>query len=276
MYRLFFLLLICLLADKSGAQPKPAPQTPLGIAYYDVDHLYDTLPSRFYNDTAYTPAGRLHWNTERYQTKINHTAAVIDSLGLPIIALWGVENEAVVRDLVGSCQGDYTYLHRTLNSLDGMDFALLYYGDFLYPEFVEEGRRYLYIEGELKDHGKVGFLLCADPHMARWVVPEIRKEHPAAKLIVMGRTEGFKGKDNHLVDESLREEGLGRGNIRTGNRWVMRDRIWTDTALESSEATVYIRRYLVDQKAGKPLQTYYGGVYRGGYGFSLPIYIYLQ
>ncbi|MDE5851373.1 MAG: hypothetical protein K2H25_01035, partial [Alistipes sp.] len=61
---------------------------PLGIAYYDVDRLYDTVVSPFYNDTDFTPAGRLHWDTDRYHRKIARTAAVIDSLSLPIIALY--------------------------------------------------------------------------------------------------------------------------------------------------------------------------------------------
>ena len=36
---------------------------PLHFGYYEVDHLYDTLPSPFYNDTDYTPEGRYRWNS---------------------------------------------------------------------------------------------------------------------------------------------------------------------------------------------------------------------
>ena len=122
---------------------------PVGIAFYDVDRLYDTVPALFYDDSDYTPEGRLRWTAARYERKIRNTAAVIDSMALPIVALWGVENEQVVRDLAAACRGDYSYLHRTLNSLDGMDFALLYYGDLFYPVYDESGRGYLYVEGEL-------------------------------------------------------------------------------------------------------------------------------
>ena len=108
-------------------------QRPIGIAFYDVDRIYDTVPALFYDDADYTPEGRLHWTAERYARKIRNTAAVIDSMALPLVALWGVENEQVVRDIAAACRGDYSYLHRTLNSLDGMDFALLYYGDLFYP-----------------------------------------------------------------------------------------------------------------------------------------------
>ena len=54
-----------------------------------------------------------------------------------------------VRDLAAACRGDYSYLHRTLNTLDGLDFALLYYGDLFYPHYAEPGRHYLYIEGTM-------------------------------------------------------------------------------------------------------------------------------
>ena len=124
-------------------------QRPVGIAFYDVDRIYDTLPALFYDDADYTPEGRLRWTSERYTRKIRNTAAVIDSMALPLVALWGVENEQVVRDIAAACEGEYSYLHRTLNSLDGMDFALLYYGDLFFPTYDEPGRRYLYIEGEL-------------------------------------------------------------------------------------------------------------------------------
>ena len=95
-------------------------QRPIGIAFYDVDRIYDTVPALFYDDADYTPEGRLHWTAERYARKIRNTAAVIDSMALPLVALWGVENEQVVRDIAAACRGDYSYLHRTLNSLDGI------------------------------------------------------------------------------------------------------------------------------------------------------------
>ena len=58
-------------------------QRPIGIAFYDVDRIYDTVPALFYDDADYTPEGRLHWTAERYARKIRNTAAVIDSMALP-------------------------------------------------------------------------------------------------------------------------------------------------------------------------------------------------
>lgn len=182
--RIITALLLFLAGIPAHAQPRT------GIVYWDLDHLYDTVPALFYNDTDYTPSGRLAWDTERYRRKIRHTAAVIDSMRMPLVALWGVENEAVVRDIAAACKGDYSYLHRTLNSLDGMDFALLYYGDLFEPLYDEPGRRYLYIEGLLYRRGKpmrrgsgrvvrptrtdtIGLVLCSDTRMAEWVVRDL-------------------------------------------------------------------------------------------------------
>lgn len=263
-----FFILICFCA--AAQRPKP-----VGIAFYDVDRIYDTLPALFYDDEDYTPEGRRHWTSERYTRKIRNTAAVIDSMALPIVALWGVENEQVVRDIAAACKGEYSYLHRTLNSLDGMDFALLYYGDLFFPTYDEPGRRYLYVEGEL-GRDTVGLVLCAEVRMAQWVVKDLRAERPHARLIVLGRSDFTDPEAWGLHDATRRAEQAGRGTVRRGGRWQMRDRILADTTLKTSEGDVFARRYLVDQKTGNPLTTYSRGVYRGGYGYSLPVFVYIR
>lgn len=263
-------IIIALVAAGLAAFGRP----PVGIAFYDVDRIYDTVPALFYDDSDYTPDGRYAWNTERYERKIRNTAAVIDSMGLDIVALWGVENEQVIRDLVAACSGEYSYLHRTLNTLDGMDLALLYYGDRFYPERVEVGRRYLYVEGEL-DGREVGLALCGDTWTSEWLIGDLREEHPGIPLIVLGRVGRLHAERFGLHDTSARAEKAGRGNIRASGRWIMRDRILVDTLLEASGGDVYARRYLLDPKSGEPLRTYDRRIYRGGYGYSLPVFTYI-
>ena len=212
---------------------------------------------------------------------------------MPLVALWSVENEAVVRDIAAACQGDYSYLHRTLNSLDGMDFALLYYGDLFEPLYTEPGRRYLYIEGILyrpqqptrRVTGRVarpmrtdtvGIVLCSDTRMAEWVVRDLREERPGVKLLVAGRTSSLAPGAFGLYDALERPARLGRGNVRRRDGWQMRDRILADTALRTSAGDVYARRYLIDPKTGTPLPTYEKRRYRGGYGYALPVFVYLE
>ncbi len=287
-----------LLSASTGSAGNPIPvrgsAQPLGIAYYDADHLYDTVPSPFYDDSDYTPGGRYGWNTARYMRKVRHVAAVIDSMSLPIVALWSVENEAVVRDIAAACVGDYVYLHRTLNSLDGMDFALLYHGDVFYPGYIESGRRYLYVEGvvrRMEGPGRfaqrrsatprvrvdtLGLVLCSDTRMVKWVVEELRDDRPGVKLLVLGRSQLFEPAEAGLVDAHARAAARGRGNIRIRTGWRMRDRILADTALRTTGGDVFARRFLVDHNTTYPIKTFENGRYRGGYSYALPVYVYIE
>lgn len=273
-------LVLLLTAGQAAAQP-------LGIAYCDADHLYDTLPSPFYDDTDYTPQGRLRWDTERYRRKIIRTAASIDSLGVPLVALWSVENEAVVRDIAAACEGDYVYLHETLNSLDGMDFALLYYGDMFVPHYTEPGRRYLYVEGTLRRPAgrgpgqrfrtdTLGLVLCSEQRMLRWIVADLRDERPGVKIVAMGRLPDRGLERYGLHDVHARAERAGRGNVRNRSGWRLRDRIAIDTALRAAAADIYIRSFLLDRTRTRPLAVYERNRYTGGTGYALPVYVYLE
>ena len=62
-------------------------QERFGVAYYDVDKFYDTIPSKFYDDRAYTPDGKLGWSAERYRRKVDNVARVVDSMAMPVIVL---------------------------------------------------------------------------------------------------------------------------------------------------------------------------------------------
>lgn len=256
-------------ARTAGAGP------PVGVAYYDVDHLYDTLPALFYDDADYTPEGRLGWDAVRYGRKIRAVATTIDSMSMDLVGLWGVENEAVVRDLAAASAEDYVYLHRTLNSLDGMDFALLYRGDRFFPHYDEAGRRYLYVEGTLR-RDTVGILLCSDAHTAQWLVGTLREERPAARIIALGRLAGLDAAALGLHDATARAARAGRGNLRAREGWRMRDRILADTAFAVLRGDVFVRRPMTDPATGYPQPTYDRGRYRGGAGYALPVFVYLR
>lgn len=253
---------------------------PLGFAYCDLDRLYDTLPSPFCNDAAYTPDGLLRWNGARYRHKIACSAAVIDSMALPLVALFGVENEAVVRDLSAACTAPYTYLHRTGDRRDGLDFALLYYADCFFPHYVETGGSYLYIEGALAkrfgDERPLGLLLCRDWGGLQPLVEILRRDRPQARLLVLGQFDPSACRAAGLVEATARAERAGRGNCFRRGGWVMRDRVAADSALAIRACDVFIRDWLLDPRTGEPLPTYRQRSYRGGYGSSLPVFGYLD
>lgn len=250
-------------------------QTRLGVAFYDTDHLYDTVPALFYNDEKYTPDGELHWTAARYDRKIAAIASVIDSLGMPLVGLAGVENEQVVRDLAARCTAPYCYLHRTLNTLDGLDLALLYYGDLFVPGRIETGWGYLLVEGELAGR-PVAIVLSRQSRFVPGLLEELRERRPGVPLLAMGRTETVAPARFGLRDALQRAERAGRGNVRSRSGWRMRDRILIDKALQVAGGDVYARRRLFDERTGSPLPTYRRTRYVGGAGYALPVFAYLE
>ena len=122
----------------------------------------------------------------------------------------------------------------------------------------------------------MGLVLCSDTRMAEWVVRDLREERPGVKLIVLGRTASLDAAAYGLRDALERPARLGRGNVRRRGGWLMRDRILADTALICSGGDVFARRYLLDPKTGNPLPTYERRRYRGGFGYALPVFVYLE
>ncbi|MDR0510211.1 MAG: hypothetical protein LBH06_03875 [Rikenellaceae bacterium] len=163
MKRLVVILLLPLLQPIALAQ---GPQ-PVKLGFYNVENFYDTIPSLFRDDGDFTPQGRNRWNTERYLRKTANLARVLDDMSLDVVALAEVENEAVVRDLVTTLHTDYNYIYRTTGDFRGLDVALLYKGDKLYPGRVRQielgsTREALYVRGEL--HGKrIDLIICHLP-----------------------------------------------------------------------------------------------------------------
>lgn len=242
-----------------------------GFVYYDVDRLYDTIPSPFYNDNDYTPQGRYRWSGERYRAKVQDIAALIDSLAQPIVALYGVENEQVVRDLTTALKGDYTFLHRTLNTLDGMDFALLYYGDRLIPYACHTARRTLHVEATI-DRDTVSILLSADRATLTAMLQDEQERHPHRRFLVAGPLQGFNASGYRLIDRMERAARSGHGTRHRSSGWQMRDRIFTSPEIGSEAGEVFIRCWLLDPESGTPLPTYRDGRYRGGRSINLPIW----
>lgn len=245
----------------------------VGVAYYDVDALYDTIPSRFYNDKNYTPKGRYKWDSQRYRQKVEHIAQVIDSLHMPIVALYGVENEAVVRDITATVREDYAYIHRTQDFSLGLDFALLYYGDVFFPEKVTSHHNALCIDGYIEDclvtiiinnnSSSLGVLLNRN---------EYKVEDRA--IIVLGKQRAESTSRWQLSDVMSEAEAAGRGTVVYYDRWQMRHRIATNIR-NIEQCNVYIKEWLLDME-GRPKPTFRGSKYYGGYSTSLPIYIYFD
>jgi len=264
--RSILLVIMTTIALQLSAQPR------VGLAYYDVDRAYDTTPSAFYDDSDFTPEGRNHWDRERYTRKVEQIAATIDSMALPIVALYGVENEQVVRDIATHTKGDYTFIHRTLNRLDGMDFALLYYGDVLFPEKVESGFDYMVVKASVGNRD-FAFILTHRSRLTEDIVLQLKEQEPHRHIVVAGDLYGIDYARLGLTDATAEAERAGHGDTFYRNRWRMFDHILTDTRL-ATRCDVYARRWLLDRNGG-PKSTFNREGYVGGPGRKLPIFCYM-
>lgn len=245
----------------------------LGIGYYDIDKLYDTKPSLFYDDAAYTHGGRNNWTIERYTHKIKNTAAVIDSMALNVVGLYGVENETVVRDIVQSCKQDYSYIHRTQNSLDGLDFALLYFGDKLFIESVESRRNMLIVCATMSSSDTpLTIILSREAASTKeYLCTKRHNDH----TIILGRLYPNEIKRIGYTDTLAENEKRGEGNYVNDRGYIMLDRIATNRNEKILKSGVYITPWLLSPDRSKPLPSYDKRTYRGGYSKYLPIFTYI-
>lgn len=250
-----------------------AQPLPLGIAYYDVDRLYDTVPSEFYDDSDYTPEGRYRWDERRYRHKIESIASVIDSLGLPLIALRGVESEQVVRDLASACDEDYAYVHRTQDFTRGMDLALLYFGDMFAVQRVGRYSNALCIEGEYYDK-PLAIVIHYNSDDLSYIMNRLRQTDVERPIVVVGGSYETNYEALRLRNATSRLADSGFGTRVWRGRWQMFDEIASDIKGEV-RCGVYIRRWLLDDN-GEPLATFGRGRYVGGYSSHLPVYAYFD
>lgn len=295
MRKLATIFVIVLSAVAASAQRPPI------MMFYNVESLYDTIPSLFYNDSDYTPNGALHWNTTRYNNKLQAVASVVDSVAAEIVALAEVENENVVRDLVTALGTDYNYIHRTSNDSRGMDLALLYKGDKLFPEqirMVESGyrRSFLYVRG-LFCGERIDLIVChlpsqlsrkenrlrAQRHLATFV-DSLHRADTSARIVIAG---DFNDTPSAITKRKimpswctplmLTAEQRGEGTIVYDGRWLMYDNFWIDAqAFPTARAQVYIRRDLISTEGGaRPIRTFTSRAYTAGPSDHLPVILHL-
>lgn len=109
-----------------------ANNTNCRVAFYNVENLFDVSDDPKTMDEDFTPEGKLHWNAERYATKLNRLADVFDAFPgeLPMfIGLCEIENKDVLNDLVKEkklADGHYEVLHKDSPDERGIDVAAIY------------------------------------------------------------------------------------------------------------------------------------------------------
>ncbi len=122
------------LASDSFAQK--AEYEVAAIGFYNLENLFDTIPSPNTNDRDFLPQGRLAWNSEKYWSKQANMAKVIGLLatdvtpdGVALLGVAEVENRRVLEDLVvqpAIKERNYQIVHYESPDKRGIDVALLY------------------------------------------------------------------------------------------------------------------------------------------------------
>lgn len=249
MQRLIITLIFATLSLQAIAEERVA------IAFYDVGRLYDTIPSNFYNDKPFTPNGKNHWDTDRYRLKIEHITATIDSMQMPIVALFGVENEAVVRDIVEWSNQDYSYVHRDLDYYDGLDFALLYYGEQLFVDHILNDYHSLYVAGEVGERS-VDILLVRRGNKLRTTLSPI--EGRSADIVIVGGNINREDIQRLKLDDPLlKSERNGEGDTQNkSGGWYLNSRIALGGEYGSSRGGAYITPWLINNRGDEHLPIY--------------------
>lgn len=269
MQKLLFTLFCCVIFLSAYAQE---PRR-IGMAYYNVDKLYDTIPSTFYDDKDFTPRGKYRWSGERYYRKVENIARVLDSMRIPIVMLYGMENENVVRDIVERCEEDYAYIHRTQDYSDGLDFALLYYGDIFFPEKVTPWHKALCVEGVIEGQ-QVAIIGNNRSTSIGVLINELGLMDGDNKIVLLGAPNKLNFDKYGLSDHLDAASRSGYGNRVRSNRWEMYDRIASNISATSS-CGVYIKSWLLSE-GSYPNPTFERGIYRGGGSSLLPVFIYFD
>lgn len=106
------------------------------IAFYNIENLFDIYNDQFTRDDDMAPTSEKRWSIKRYNNKLRKIGYAIANVGLKqvdrhpaIVGLAEVENEAVLKDLVGSKHlkpFNYKFVHYNSPDERGIDVALLY------------------------------------------------------------------------------------------------------------------------------------------------------
>lgn len=286
------------------------------IAFYNVENLCDTIDDPFIDDSDFTPKGTNHWTSQKYQTKTQNIARVIDHMNADIIGIGEVENEGVVRNLLSTMKGDYNYIHRNTRDGRGIDLALLYRGDTFFPKKVEQvggygmTRELLVIYGTLIDKPIV-LIVCHMPSMMnatsyrssaakvlRTFIDKLLLINPKERIIVMGdfnaaptdnipRTVigiGTTPKPLFTPFTELSRKGYGTYIYRDKRQVIdyiaLSESLLSDTTLTySGDYGIFVKDYMIQasgSRKGYPLRNLNTGGYTPGFSDHLPVMISLE
>lgn len=144
----FLAAVVCLTAC---AQSKGRSMQVAGIAFYNLENLFDTIPNNPEGrDVEFTPDGPRQWNGDKYWSKIHNMAYAISQMtttttpiGPAIIGVSEIENKSVLDDLVKDPQiraWNLQVVHHDSPDARGVDVGCLYNPKYFKLENVTNHR----------------------------------------------------------------------------------------------------------------------------------------
>lgn len=134
---MFKRILLIALAAVMGAAFASAQVQVAGIAFYNLENLFDTIPNNpLGRDLEYTPNGKNQWDSRKYNNKIANLSYAISQLttkttpmGPAILGVSEIENRSVLEDLVTAPAlkaWNLQICHHDSPDKRGVDVGLLY------------------------------------------------------------------------------------------------------------------------------------------------------
>lgn len=128
----------------------------LGVAFYNLENLFDTINNNGKYDKEFSPQGDRKWDSRKYWSKINNMAYAISQMatgttpkGPAVIGVSEIENKSVLVDLVNADaikDLNLQVIHHDSPDRRGVDVSLLYNPMFFKP--INVTNHTLTIEGK--------------------------------------------------------------------------------------------------------------------------------
>ncbi len=146
------LMLACALAPvRSAAADNGRKVQVAGIAFYNFENLFDTIPNNPEGrDVEFTPGGPRQWDSRKYNEKVHNLAYAISQfktkvtpLGPAIIGVSEIENRSVMEDVIAQpeLKGlDLGIVHHDSPDARGVDVGMIYNKRYFRVENVTNHR----------------------------------------------------------------------------------------------------------------------------------------
>lgn len=141
--RLSLILTVAMLTIFGALQSRAANYQLYGVAFYNLENLFDTINNNGKYDLEFSPEGKYRWDGQRYKSKLKNMAYAISKLttkhtpaGPAIIGVSEIENKSVLDDLVKEDalkELGLQVIHHDSPDRRGVDVGLLYNPKFFRP-----------------------------------------------------------------------------------------------------------------------------------------------